>query len=68
MKVTPGRVLYFDYEREEAIRLNLAFFAVALVIVAFVSRIVSKSSVQDALIRAKKLGTAVKVGGKVRSV
>lgn len=68
MKATPGNLLLFDDRREGAIGFSLFLFCGALAIIAVVSQLVSKSSVHHALIRAKKLGTAVKVGGKIRSV
>jgi hypothetical protein len=60
--------MIFDDPRKEGIGLHLVLLLVVLIVVAFVSRVVSKSSVQHAMIRAKKFGTTVKAGGKVRSV
>lgn len=64
-----GRKVWMIYDdpTEGGIALHLVLMLAALVIVALVSQLVSKSSVQDALIRAKRLGTTVKAGGKVRS-
>jgi hypothetical protein len=59
--------MIYDDPRKGGIGLHVVLMLAALVIVALVSQMVSKSSVQDALIRAKQLGTAVKAGGKVRS-
>jgi hypothetical protein len=59
--------MIYDDPTGGGIGLHLVLMLSALVIVALVSQMVSKSSVQDALIRAKQLGTSVKAGGKVRS-
>jgi hypothetical protein len=61
------RMMYDDPGEGGSIGWHLVLLLVALLIVALVSPMVSRSSVQDALIRAKQLGTTVKAGGKVRS-
>jgi hypothetical protein len=69
MKVVLDRRVRMKYDDpgEGGVGRHLVLLLFALLIVALVSQMVSRSSVQDALIRAKQLGTTVKAGGKVRS-
>jgi hypothetical protein len=64
---TPQRLVFFEGENPSESRLLMMMLVVGMIAVLTMGRGVSKSSVQQTMLKARTLGTRVAVGGKKRS-